>query len=86
MNAFLNYLVESNVGLCAFMLVYVLLLKKETDFVKKRLFLLLSIGVSLVFPLMHFETLKVLFRRLRISYPQTGYRKLWSMQTVIPNH
>lgn len=56
MNAFLNYLVESNVGLCAFLLVYILLLKKETEFVKKRLFLLVSIGVSLVFPLLHFET------------------------------
>ncbi len=54
MNAFINYLVEANLGLCLFLLLYWALLTKETDFVVKRMFLLMAIGVSLLFPLFHF--------------------------------
>lgn len=56
MNALLNYLVESNLGLCVFMLAYVVLLQKETDFVRKRIFLLTAVLVSLLFPLIHLDT------------------------------
>jgi len=54
MNAFINYLVEANLGLCLFLLLYWALLRKETDFGVKRMFLLMSIGVSLLFPFFHF--------------------------------
>ncbi|HTE33707.1 MAG TPA: M56 family metallopeptidase [Chryseolinea sp.] len=55
MNALLNYLVEANLGLCLFLLLYELLLRRETDFSFKRRALLLSIGVSIIFPLFHFS-------------------------------
>ncbi len=55
MKIFLNYLVEANLGLCLFLLIYVGLLRKETDFTLKRVFLLASVGVSLLFPLFHFN-------------------------------
>src|SRR5688572_9378062 len=53
MNAFINYLLEANLGLCFFLLLYWILLKNETDFSLKRLFLLMSILISLIFPLFH---------------------------------
>jgi len=55
MNAFLNYLVEANLGLCLMLLMYVLFLRNETDFAVKRVFLLISVTASLVFPLIQIE-------------------------------
>ncbi|MGC3943115.1 MAG: M56 family metallopeptidase [Chryseolinea sp.] len=55
MNAFLNYFVEANLGLCLMLLMYVLFLQRETDFGVKRMFLLISIGASLLFPLVQIE-------------------------------
>src|SRR4051812_49214972 len=55
MNAFLNYLVEANLGLCLMLLKYVLFLRGETDFVVKRIFLLISVTASVLFPLVQFE-------------------------------
>src|SRR5688572_29862698 len=55
MHAFLNYLVEANLGLCLMLLMYVLFLKSETDFAVKRIFLLASIGASVLFPLVQIE-------------------------------
>jgi TonB family protein len=55
MNAFLNYLVEANLGLCLMLLVYSLFLRGETDFAVKRIFLLVSIGASVVFPLIQID-------------------------------
>lgn len=56
MTAFINYLLEANLGLCFFILLYWLLLRDETDFSLKRVFLLLSIAISLIFPFFHFST------------------------------
>lgn len=56
MSTYLNYLVEANLGLAAFLLLYWLLLRNETDFGYKRVFLLVSIAASLVFPLFHIST------------------------------
>jgi len=56
MNAFINYLLEANLGLCLFLLLYLVLLKGETDFVLKRAFVLISIAISLIFPLIHITT------------------------------
>jgi TonB family protein len=56
MNTFMNYLLEANLGLCFFLLLYLVLLKDETDFVVKRAFILISISISLIFPLIHIST------------------------------
>jgi TonB family protein len=52
----LNYLLEANLGLCLFLLVYRTLLQKENDFGWKRVFLLMGVFTSVVFPLFHFNT------------------------------
>lgn len=36
MNTYVNYLLEANLGLCLFLLVYYLLLRNETNFTFKR--------------------------------------------------
>ena len=36
MNAFVNYLLEANLGLCLFLLLYWILLRGETDFAVKE--------------------------------------------------
>ena len=56
MNALINYLLEANLGLCFFLLLYWIFLRNETAFSIKRIFLLASIMVSLIFPLFHFTT------------------------------
>jgi TonB family protein len=56
MNALINYLIEANLGLCFFLLLYWILLQEETDFTLKRACLLISIAISLIFPLLHIST------------------------------
>ena len=55
MSAFFNYMVEANLSICFFLLVYQLVLKKETDFLFKRGYLLLALLVSILAPLLHFN-------------------------------
>ncbi len=55
MNAYINYLIEANLGLALLLLAYVILLRKETDFNTKRLFMLIGILASLLFPFLHFQ-------------------------------
>jgi TonB family protein len=55
MNAFLNYLIEANLALLIVLLMYMLLLRKETNFRLIRLIMLVGILSALVFPLLHFE-------------------------------
>ena len=56
MNAFINYLLEANLGLCLFLLLYWVLFKNETDFSLKRVIILGAITISLIFPLFHIST------------------------------
>ena len=70
MNAFLNYLVEANLGLCLMLLTYIVFLRSETDFAVKRVFLLLSIAASLLFPIVQIEG--------------TQYAYLPSLMNVLP--
>src|SRR6478609_7765293 len=56
MNTYLNYMIEANMGLLLFTMIYFLLFEKETQFTFKRLYLLSAIIVSLVFPLIEFNT------------------------------
>jgi TonB family protein len=51
MNAILNYLIEVNLGLIFFYVIYWLVLQNENQFALKRTFLLGSIIASLLFPL-----------------------------------
>jgi TonB family protein len=55
MNAYLNYIIEANIGLILFLLTYALILRNETDFKIKRVFLLTGILSSISFPLLHIQ-------------------------------
>jgi TonB family protein len=55
MNSCLNYIIEANVGLVFFLIIYRLILASETDFRFKRMVLLSGIGASLILPLFHFN-------------------------------
>ncbi len=55
MSTFFNYMMEANLGICFFLLVYRLVLKGETDFLFKRVYLLLALSVSISAPLFHFH-------------------------------
>lgn len=54
MNLYINYLIEANLGLVAFLIFYVLMLRNETNFTFKRWFLLAGVAASLLFPLIKF--------------------------------
>lgn len=59
MNALTDYLLKANLGLCFFLAIYVLLLKRETDFRFNRGYLLGALLVSSLGPLFHFSVLSV---------------------------
>ncbi|WKZ58192.1 MAG: TonB family protein [Cyclobacteriaceae bacterium] len=50
MNTWLNYIVEANIGLLLFLLLYKALLSKETQFSYRRFYLLGALLLSLLFP------------------------------------
>jgi TonB family protein len=54
MNAMINYLIEVNTELLLFMVLYWAILKNETQFQFKRLYLLVALLGSILFPLFHF--------------------------------
>lgn len=56
MNAFVNYLIEVNLGLVFFYAIYWLLLRNENQFGFKRTYLLGSLLASLVFPLISIQS------------------------------
>ncbi|MCK6618795.1 MAG: M56 family metallopeptidase [Cyclobacteriaceae bacterium] len=59
MNTTLNYLIEANFGLLLFFMAYKLWLSNETQFSYRRYYLLGSMMLSLVFPLIKLPELKV---------------------------
>ncbi|QOI97949.1 MAG: TonB family protein [Flammeovirgaceae bacterium] len=59
MNTLLNYLIETNIGLLLFFVVYKIWLNNETQFAYRRYYLLSSMLLSLVFPLIKLPELKV---------------------------
>jgi TonB family protein len=69
MNAYLNYLLEASIGLSLFLLIYIILLKKETDFAVKRVFLLAVIIISITAPLFKFNTQDSPVPSLNFSVP-----------------
>ncbi|MCW5912611.1 MAG: TonB family protein [Cyclobacteriaceae bacterium] len=56
MSSIINYLIELNLGLVLFYPAYWLLLRNETQFGKKRMFLLIAMICSAVFPLISFPS------------------------------
>lgn len=56
MSAWLNYIIEANVGLILFLAAYKVLPGSETDFRFKRALLVIGMVASSVFPLLHFQT------------------------------
>lgn len=71
MSAFINYLIEANLGLCLFLLLYVVFLKNETDFKMKRVFLLVMVVASVTLPLFHFNTANAIVPSLSKIVPAT---------------
>lgn len=71
MSTFINYLVEANLGLCLFLILYVVFLKKETDFKMKRAFLLVAIVASIVLPVIQLNTTRSLVPSLTEIIPAT---------------
>jgi TonB family protein len=55
MNAYLNYLLEANLVLLLAYALYLAILKGETDFSMKRLFLVGSVIAAVSFPMLHFS-------------------------------
>ena len=56
MNAYLNYIIEVNIGLLLFLAVYHVFLRGETNFRLLRKFMLTGIFASLLFPLIHLQS------------------------------
>ncbi|MEQ1588686.1 MAG: hypothetical protein ABL895_22560, partial [Cyclobacteriaceae bacterium] len=56
MNAFVNYLIEVNLGLLFFYAIYWLLLRNENQFGFKRAYLLGSLVASLLFPFISIQS------------------------------
>lgn len=57
MREIINYILEANLALLAFLAAYKLLFKKENAFALLRMYLLSAIVFSLVFPLIHFQSI-----------------------------
>ena len=51
MKPFINYLIEANLSICFFLLVYQILLRNETDHRFNRVYLLLALVISVALPL-----------------------------------
>lgn len=69
MSAYLNYLVESNIALILFFVIYLLLLRNETDFRIKRGFLMAGLVASILFPLLHIQSPDTVIPSLRNLIP-----------------
>ncbi|MEO7992316.1 MAG: TonB family protein [Chryseolinea sp.] len=78
MNAVLNYLLEANLGLCLFLLIYVVFLRNETDFKLKRVYMLFAVIASVVLPLFHFNTTNNVLPSLGDFVPPT-----WLPEVVV---
>lgn len=52
----MNYIIEANIGIAFFYLVYMLILKNENDFTKQRLFLTGGIICAMIFPMINITT------------------------------
>jgi TonB family protein len=69
MNAFINYLIEVNLGLVFFYAIYWLLLRSENQFGFKRIYLLGSLLASLLFPFVSIKSGVTLIPSLSNSIP-----------------
>ncbi len=71
MNAYLNFLLEASIGLFLFLVVYQLLLRKETSFRFNRMFLLAGLIASVIFPLIKLNAANSPIPSLKFSVDQT---------------
>ncbi len=78
MNTVINYLLEANLGLCLFLLVYGVFLRNETDFKMKRAYMLFAVIASVIFPLIHFKATNNVFPSLGDFVPPT-----WLPEVVV---
>lgn len=71
MNTFVNYLLEANIGIVLFYLVYWLFLRSENQFSLKRSFLVVGLIASLLFPLISVGNSTPVIPRLSQVVPAT---------------
>ena len=97
MNPFINYLIEANLSICFFLLIYKTMLSKETDHRFNRAYLLLALSISIALPLFHVQLPSGLtFEKALPTYslpeiritPLTGatvmqYNSFWFWATLI---
>ena len=55
MNNLFTYLVELNIAITVFFLIYLILFKKDSNFNSRRNFLLIAMGMSFIFPLINIQ-------------------------------
>jgi TonB family protein len=82
MNAYLNYLLEASIGLCLFLLVYQLFLRKETSFRLNRIFLLVAIIASVTFPLLKLNTVNSPVPSLNFSVEPASTELVYSEDSI----
>lgn len=87
MNAYLNYLLEASIGLCLFLLAYQILLRKETSFRFNRIFLLIGLGASVIFPLIKINPTNSPIPSLNLSVEPvvTEDHLVYSNEVIPPN-
>jgi TonB family protein len=78
MTPYLNYLVEANLGLSLFLVIYYILFRTESDFSIKRYFLLTSILASLLFPVVHLQSQQATIPSLQHVIPT-----YWLQEVVV---
>jgi TonB family protein len=84
MNAYLNYLLEASIGLCLFLLVYQLFLRKETSFRLNRIFLLVAIVASVTFPLLKLNTADSPVPSLNFSVEPARTELVYTEDSTVP--
>jgi TonB family protein len=84
MNAYLNYLLEASIGLCLFLLVYQLFLRKETSFRLNRIFLLVAIIASVTFPLLKLNTADSPVPSLNFSVEPARTELVYTEDSTVP--
>jgi TonB family protein len=60
MNTIFIYMVKAAVYMTAFYFIYSLLLSRDTSYVRNRVFIIMSLALSIIFPVITFQTIKPL--------------------------
>jgi TonB family protein len=82
--AIINFIFESGISLTIFTLIYLLFLRKETFFHLNRIYLLVSLAISFVLPLVHFRLMTSPTTNMigEVVVTAPGYQNLLQTVTV----